>query len=215
VLHYQIIPVTHYQQNCSLLWCDETNEAALVDPGGDIQRLLAAVSERKLNLTQILLTHGHLDHVGGTAALVAAHKLPVIGPHPDDMFCINLLPQQAQMMGFQPVADFTPDRFLDDGDTVAVGNSQLQVFHCPGHTPGHIIFFCREAGLALVGDVLFNGSIGHTDFPRGNHTDMVNSIRTKLFPLGDEVRFIPGHGPMSSFGHERRTNPFVSDKHYG
>jgi glyoxylase-like metal-dependent hydrolase (beta-lactamase superfamily II) len=215
VLHYQIIPVTHYQQNCSLLWCDETNEAALVDPGGDIQRLLAAVSERKLNLTQILLTHGHLDHVGGTAALVAAHKLPVIGPHPDDMFWINLLPQQAQMMGFQPVADFTPDRFLDDGDTVAVGNSQLQVFHCPGHTPGHIIFFCREAGLALVGDVLFSGSIGRTDFPRGNHTDLVNSIRTKLFPLGDEVRFIPGHGPMSSFGHERRTNPFVSDKHYG
>lgn len=215
MLQYQIIPVTHYQQNCTLLWCDETNEAALVDPGGDIQRLLAAVDERKLNLTQILLTHGHMDHVGGTAALVAAHQLPVIGPHPDDMFWIDLLPQQAQMMGFKPVAGFKPDSFLDDGDTVAVGNNQLQAFHCPGHTPGHIIFFCREAGLALVGDVLFNGSIGRTDFPRGNHTDLVNSIRTKLFPLGDEVRFIPGHGPMSSFGHERRTNPFVADKHYG
>lgn len=215
MLQYQIIPVTHYQQNSTLLWCDETGDAAVVDPGGDIQRIQAVVQERKLNLVQILLTHGHMDHVGGTAALVAAHHLPVIGPHQDDMFWIGLLPQQAQMMGFTPVAGFVPDRFLDEGDRVAVGNSWLQVSHCPGHTPGHVIFYCAEANLALVGDVLFHGSVGRTDFPRGNHADLLNSIRTKLFPLGDNVRFIPGHGPMSSFGHERLTNPFVADKHFG
>lgn len=215
MLQYQIIPVTHYQQNCTLLWCDETREAAVVDPGGDIQRILAVVEERKLNLLQILLTHGHMDHVGGTAALAKMRQLSVIGPHREDMFWINLLPQQAQMMGFTPVDGFVPDRFLEDGDTVSVGNSSLQVFHCPGHTPGHIIFYAADAQLALVGDVLFKGSVGRTDFPRGNFTELMTSIRTKLFPLGDDVRFIPGHGPMSTLGHERRTNPFVSDKHYG
>ena len=215
MLQYQIIPVTHYQQNCTLLWCDETHEAAVVDPGGDIHRILAVVAERKLNLTQILLTHGHMDHVGGTAALAAAYQLPIIGPHREDMFWINLLPQQAQMMGFTPVDGFVPNRFLEDGDTVSVGNSSLRVFHCPGHTPGHIIFYDADAKLALVGDVLFKGSVGRTDFPRGNFTELMNAIRTKLFPLGDDVRFIPGHGPMSTFGHERRTNPFVSDKSYG
>lgn len=215
MLQYQIIPVTHYQQNCTLLWCDETREAAVVDPGGDIERILAVVEERKLNLLQILLTHGHMDHVGGTAALAAACQLPIIGPHREDMFWINLLPQQAQMMGFTPVEGFVPNRFLEDGDTVSVGNSSLRVFHCPGHTPGHIIFYAADAKLALVGDVLFKGSVGRTDFPRGNFTELMNSIRTKLFPLGDDVRFIPGHGPMSTFGHERRTNPFVSDKSYG
>lgn len=215
MLQYQIIPVTHYQQNCTLLWCDETLEAAIVDPGGDIQRIQTVIAERKLKLMQILLTHGHLDHVGGTAALVAAHKLPVIGPHRDDMFWITMLPQQAQMMGFVPVDGFVPDRFLTDGDTIMVGNSKLEVFHCPGHTPGHIIFYSPEAQLALVGDVLFKGSVGRTDFPRGNFNDLANSIRNKLFPLGDEVKFIPGHGAMSTFGHERCTNPFVADKNYG
>jgi hydroxyacylglutathione hydrolase len=215
VLQYQIIPVTHYQQNCTLLWCDETYEAAIVDPGGDIQRILDVVAERKLKLVQILLTHGHMDHVGGTAALIKTYQLPVIGPHRDDMFWINMLPQQAQMMGFTPVDGFVPDRFLTDGDRVLVGKSQLQVFHCPGHTPGHIIFYSPELQLALVGDVLFKGSVGRTDFPRGNFNDLANSIRTKLFPLGDEVSFIPGHGPMSTFGNERRSNPFVADKNYG
>lgn len=215
MLRYQIIPVTHYQQNCTLLWCDETFDAAIVDPGGDIQRILDVVAERKLKLVQILLTHGHMDHVGGTAALIKAYQLPVIGPHRDDMFWINMLPQQAQMMGFTPVDGFVPDRFLTDGDRVLVGKSQLQVFHCPGHTPGHIIFYSPELQLALVGDVLFKGSVGRTDFPRGNFNDLANSIRTKLFPLGDEVSFIPGHGPMSTFGNERRSNPFVADKNYG
>lgn len=215
MLQYLIIPVTHYQQNCTLLWCDQTLEAAVVDPGGDLPRILAEVEKRKLRLTQVLLTHGHLDHVGATAALAQQLAIPVIGPQREDMFWIGMLAQQAQMMGFAPVADFVPDRFLDEGDQVQVGQSTLAVFHCPGHTPGHIVFFSREANLAQVGDVLFHGSIGRSDFPRGNHQQLVASIREKLFPLGDEVRFIPGHGPMSSFGEERRSNPFVADKHYG
>jgi len=215
MLQYHIIPVTHYQQNCTLLWCDETREAAIVDPGGDVERILTVVAEHNVNLVKILLTHGHLDHVGGTAELVQQLSLPVIGPHEDDMFWINMLPQQAQMMGFTPVAGFTPTQFLNDGDRVGFGKIELLVRHCPGHTPGHIIFFNEPSQLALVGDVLFRGSIGRTDFPRGNRDDLINAIRTRVFPLGDDVKFIPGHGAMSTFGHERATNPFVADKHYG
>lgn len=215
MLHYQIIPVTHYQQNCTLLWCDQTRDAAVVDPGGDVERILAEVAALDVKLSQILLTHGHLDHVGATAALVKRLRLPVIGPHADDLFWINLLPQQAQMMGFVPVEGFVPTRLLNHNDRVKVGNTELKVLHCPGHTPGHVIFFDSESRLAQVGDVLFKGSIGRTDFPRGNHQDLLNSIRERVFPLGDDVRFIPGHGPMSTFGHERATNPFVADKNFG
>ncbi len=215
MLQYQIIPVTHYQQNCTLLWCDETGDAALVDPGGDTARILAAVAATGVRLRKILLTHGHMDHIGGTAELVAQLQLPVIGPHPDDQFWIDLLPQQAQMMGFTPVAGFSPDQWLNHGDKVMLGKQELEVLHCPGHTPGHVIFYSRSAQLALVGDVLFKGSIGRTDFPRGNHAELINAIRTRVLPLGDEVRFIPGHGPMSTLGHERLTNPFVADKKYG
>ena len=212
MLQYQIIPVTHYQQNCTLLWCDETGDAALVDPGGDTACILAAVAATGVRLRKILLTHGHMDHIGGTAELVAQLQLPVIGPHPDDQFWIDLLPQQAQMMGFTPVAGFSPDQWLNHGDKVMLGKQELEVLHCPGHTPGHVIFYSRSAQLALVGDVLFKGSIGRTDFPRGNHAELINAIRTRVLPLGDEVRFIPGHGPMSTLGHERLTNPFVADK---
>ena len=215
VLQFQIIPVTHYQQNCTLLWCDSTGEAAVVDPGGDVARILAEVEKRGLKLKQILLTHGHLDHVGGTAELVRRLGLPVIGPQREDMFWLGMLAQQATMMGFAPVGDFVPDRFLAEGDRVMVGECELEVYHCPGHTPGHVVFYHRDSGLAQVGDVLFKGSVGRSDFPRGNHQQLVDSIRGKLFPLGDEVRFIPGHGPMSTFGQERLTNPFVADKHYG
>lgn len=215
MLRYQIIPVTRYQQNCTLLWCDQTLEAAVVDPGGDIDLILAAVARQGVNLKQILLTHGHLDHVGGTAELARRLQLPIIGPHREDMFWIGMLEQQAKMMGFAPVESFVPTRFLDQGDRVQIGKESLEVLFCPGHTPGHVVFYSPSAQLAQVGDVLFRGSIGRTDFPRGNFNQLVDSIRTKLFPLGDEVKFIPGHGPMSTFGEERRSNPFVADSRYG
>lgn len=215
MLQYQIIPVTHYQQNCSLLWCDETLEAAVVDPGGDIARIQQAIAERGVKLVKILLTHGHLDHVGGATALAGITGLPIEGPHKDDLFWLQMLPQQAQMMGFASVEPFVPARFFVEGETVTFGRVTLAIYHCPGHTPGHIVFHHRESQLALVGDVLFRGSIGRTDFPRGNYEDLISSIRNKLWPLGDEVRFIPGHGPMSTFGEERRSNAFVADKRFG
>lgn len=219
MLRYQIIPVTHYQQNCTLLWCDDTREAVVVDPGGNIERILSAIAERDLVLVKILLTHGHLDHVGGTAGLLKAmnteNDMKVEGPHEADMFWLNMLPQQAQMMGFAVPENFQPHVLLDDGDSVHFGKIELKVYHCPGHTPGHIIFFHAESKLALVGDVLFKGSVGRTDFPKGNYPDLVSSIRTKLWPLGDDVRFIPGHGPMSTFGDERAHNAFVADKNFG
>ncbi|AOS95862.1 putative metallo-hydrolase [Microbulbifer aggregans] len=214
-LQFHTVPVTPFQQNCTLLWCDQTMRAAVVDPGGDLERILSAVEERGLTLEKILLTHGHLDHVGGTAALVAQKQLPVEGPHREDAFWIEQLPMQAQMFGFPAVETFTPDRWLEQGDTVTVGDETLEVHHCPGHTPGHVIFFHRPSNLALVGDVLFAGSIGRTDFPKGDHDTLIRSITEKLWPLGDEVRFVPGHGPMSTFGQERQTNPFVADKRFG
>lgn len=214
-LQFHSVPVTPFQQNCTLLWCEDSKRAAVVDPGGDIERILAAVEERGLKLEKILLTHGHLDHVGGTAALAKQLQLPVEGPHKEDGFWIEQLPMQAQMFGFPAVETFTPDRWLQQGDTVTVGDQELEVYHCPGHTPGHVVFFHRPSKLALVGDVLFAGSIGRTDFPKGDHDTLIRSITERLWPLGDEVRFIPGHGPMSTFGQERQTNPFVADKRFG
>lgn len=214
MLQFQVIPVTPYQQNCTLLWCDQTGEAALVDPGGDLDRLEAAVRQQGLQLKQILLTHGHLDHIAGTAALAKKHGLPVIGPHKEDLFWIDQLPESCRIMGFPPAEAFVPDRWLENGDTIKVGEVTLQVFHCPGHTPGHVIFFDPQTKLAQVGDVLFQGSIGRTDFPRGDYDTLIRSIRERLWPLGDDVRFIPGHGPMSTFGQERASNPFVADYRY-
>ena len=210
-LNYRIIPVTPFQQNCSLIWCEKTRRAAVVDPGGDLEKIRAAVAEEGVTVEKILLTHAHIDHAGGTAELSKELGIPIEGPQKEDNFWIVGLPQQAQMFGFPAPEVFTPDRWLEGGQQVTVGNQTLEVLHCPGHTPGHVVFYHKESGLALVGDVLFHGSIGRTDFPKGDHATLIRSIREQLFPLGDEVAFIPGHGPMSTFGRERATNPFVSD----
>ncbi|MDP3421157.1 MAG: MBL fold metallo-hydrolase [Thiobacillus sp.] len=207
-MEFTILPVTPYQQNCSLVW-DAAGRAALIDPGGEAERLLAEVAQRSLTLEKILLTHGHLDHVGAAVELRDALGIPIVGPECSEQFWLDLLPQQAELFGFPPAVAFTPDQWLEDGDAVEVGAIRFEVLHCPGHTPGHVVFYQPEAQLAFVGDVLFKGSIGRTDFPRGDHAALLAAIRGKLFPLGDAVRFVPGHGAMSSFGHERRENPFV------
>ena len=210
-LKFQIVPVTPFEQNCTLLWCDETMHAAVVDPGGDLRRITAAVEKNGLQLERILVTHGHIDHAGGVADLAERFSLPVEGPHREDQFWIDNMPQQAQMYGFANVRSFTPDRWLAQGDSVGFGNVEMQMLHCPGHTPGHVVFFNDSARLALVGDVLFKGSVGRTDFPKGDFDTLINSIRRKLWPLGDDVTFISGHGPMSTFGEERLNNPFCGD----
>ena len=210
MLRYHTVPVTPFQQNCSLVWCDQTHEAALIDPGGEVERLKAAVAERQLKLVALWLTHAHIDHAGGTGTLVRELGLPIIGPHPGDQFWIDGLPQQSKMFGFPAAEPFAPTRWLDDGDTVTLGHSTLAVRHCPGHTPGHVVFHSAEAQRCFVGDVLFAGSIGRTDFPGGDHATLIASITQRLWPMGDETVFIPGHGPESSFGHERRSNPFVT-----
>lgn len=212
---YRIIPVTPFEQNCTLIWCDKTKEAAVVDPGGDLDRIEAAIKVAGVTVKQILLTHAHIDHAGGAAAFAERHGLPIIGPHEGDQFWIDGLGQQARMFGFQPSKPFVPTRWLHQGDSVPLGKLTLEVRHCPGHTPGHVVFFEPESQLAIVGDVLFAGSIGRTDFPGGNHQELIDAIRRELFTLGDEVEFIPGHGPMSTIGEERATNPFVADKKYG
>lgn len=213
MLQFKIVPVTPFQQNCTLLWCDKTGQAAVVDPGGDLKRILAMIDEADVEPTRVLLTHGHVDHVGAAAELAECFDLPIEGPHQDDEFLLHSssLLAQCQMFGAPPVRSFIPERWLQDGDLVRLGDSELEVIHCPGHSPGHVVFFDRESRLAQVGDVLFQGSIGRTDLPRGSHQDLLDSIHTRLFPLGADVRFIPGHGPMSSFGVECRVNPFVRD----
>jgi hydroxyacylglutathione hydrolase len=211
-MRFEIIPVTPYQQNCSLIWCERTGSAALIDPGGDVEQLIAAVKRTEVNLEKLLLTHAHLDHVGGTLALAREFKLPIFGPQEEDAFWLDALPEQARMFSFPPAEAFRPDHWLHDGDTIELGDLRLQVIHCPGHTPGHVVFFEPESRHAFVGDVLFYGSIGRTDFPKGDHAALVSAIRNKLFPLGDDIAFVPGHGPMSTFGRERRSNPHVGDR---
>lgn len=212
MLNHLVIPVTSFEQNCTLLWCDATRQAAVVDPGGDLARIRQAIAERELTLEKILVTHGHIDHAGAAAELAESSGVAIEGPQQEDAFWLDGLEQQSRMFGLPGARGFTPSRWLEQGDQVTVGNETLEVIHCPGHTPGHVVFFHRESGLALVGDVLFRGSIGRTDFPKGDYDTLIESIRTRLWPLGDEVRFIPGHGPMSSFGFERRSNPFVADR---
>jgi glyoxylase-like metal-dependent hydrolase (beta-lactamase superfamily II) len=206
-----IAPVTPLQQNCTLVFCARSRKAAIIDPGGEVPRLLKALEDHKLTLEKIFVTHGHLDHAGGTAALQAATGVPIEGPHRDDAFWIDQMEGQGRQWGMPEAKGFTPDRWLEDGDVVTLGETQFEVRHCPGHTPGHVIFFHREARFAQVGDVLFQGSIGRTDFPRGDHQQLIDSITGKLWPLGDDVAFVPGHGPMSTFGQERLSNPFVAD----
>lgn len=210
-----IVPVTPYQQNCSIIKCLSSGKGAIVDPGGETERLLAAARQMDAEIEKVILTHGHMDHCAASDVLRRELGIPIEGPHRDDAFWIDKLPEWCQKSGFPHADAFEPDRWLDEGDTVTVGELSLQVRHCPGHTPGHVVFYYAPQKVAWVGDVLFQGSIGRTDFPRGNHQQLLDSIREKLFPLGDDITFIPGHGPTSTFGQERRSNPFVADPRYG
>lgn len=212
VFTVQIVPVTSFAQNCSIVQCSATNKAAIVDPGGDLEKITATLKQLGATPEKILLTHGHIDHAGAAKALARELNIPIIGPHKADAFWLQGLAQQAQMFGFKQVESFLPDQWLEDGDQVSVGNTELEVIHAPGHTPGHVVFYHAGEQLAWVGDVLFQGSIGRTDFPQGNHEQLIASITEKLLPLGDDITFIPGHGPTSTFGHEKRTNPFVSGR---
>jgi glyoxylase-like metal-dependent hydrolase (beta-lactamase superfamily II) len=200
-MKFRVIPVTPFEQNCTLLWCEKTRHGAVVDPGGDVTRILAAIAEEGVTVDRLLITHGHIDHAGAAAELAEKLGVPIEGPHAEDAFLLDELPGQSQRYGFPLAASFVPGRWLEDGDSVQVGEEALTVLHTPGHTPGHVVFFHPAARLALV---------GRTDFPRGDYGALISSIREKLFPLGDDVAFIPGHGPMSTFGNERRSNPFLS-----
>ena len=206
-----VTPVTPLQQNCTTVWCMATKKAAVIDPGGSVDAIIAEIARRGLILDQIWITHGHLDHAGGAAEMQEKAGVDIIGPHPDDQFWIDGIPAQGQAYGLPEARSFTPTRWLGEGDAVTLGETTWEVRHCPGHTPGHVIFFNRQARFAQVGDVLFSGSVGRTDFPRSDPDALLRSIITKLWPLGDDVQFVPGHGPASTFGAERRTNPFVSD----
>lgn len=204
-----VIPVTAFQQNCSVIHCEKTNKAAVVDPGGDLELVLDYIRQEGIEVDKILLTHAHIDHAGATLALATQLKVPVIGPHRDDQFLIDSLDEQGRMFGLGSAKPFTPNRWLDQGDTVEVGEERFEVRHCPGHTPGHVVFYNAAHHFAIVGDVLFDGSIGRTDLPRGDHATLLNSIRTQLLSLPDETTFLPGHGPTSTIGAQRRSNPFL------
>lgn len=212
MLKAQIVPVTAFEQNCSIIWCDETMEAAFVDPGGDADKLLDVAKKLGVTLKKIFLTHGHLDHAGGAQQIREQLGLPVIGPHRDDKFWLDQIEEHAANYRMPGLRCVEPDEWLNEGDEVTIGNITLKVLHTPGHTPGHVVFFEPTHKVAFVGDVLFKGSIGRTDFPRGNHQDLLDAITQKLWPLGNDVTFVPGHGPLSTFGAERQSNPYVSDR---
>ncbi|QIZ76014.1 MBL fold metallo-hydrolase [Ferrimonas lipolytica] len=214
-MKYQIIPVTPFQQNCSLVWCEATKQAAVIDPGGDIERIVSAAETLGVTIEQIWLTHGHIDHVGGADKLAKQLQVNILGPHEADKFWLDALDQQSQKFGFPRIEPFTSTRFLIEGDRLNLGEIELEVIHTPGHTPGHVVFFHRSSATAFVGDVLFHGSIGRTDFPMSDHQALIDSITQKLWPLGDNVSFIPGHGPGATFADERRKNPFVADSVLG
>lgn len=204
-----IIPVTPFQQNCTLVWNEDDGRAALVDPGGDLDNIERAIAKSKAKVERILLTHGHVDHAGAAAELRQKLGVPVEGPHRGDQFLLDHLVETGRSYGLSGLRNVTPDRWLEDGDEVTIGDIKLEVLHCPGHSPGSVAFFNRAQRFAIVGDVLFQGSIGRTDFPGGDYDTLIRSIKEKLLPLGDDVTFISGHGPTSTFGHERMTNPFL------
>lgn len=208
-IEYQLIPVTAFAQNCSVVVCTNTGSAALIDPGGDAEKITALLHQKTISIDKILLTHGHLDHVGAAKALAQQFNVPLIGPHRDDLFLFESLPQQSAMFGFPHCEVFYPDHWLDEGESVSIGDLEFSILHCPGHTPGHIVFYQAEQQLMFSGDVIFKGGVGRSDFPRGNGQQLIQSIEQKLLPLGDDVIFIPGHGPRSTLGHERLTNPFL------
>jgi glyoxylase-like metal-dependent hydrolase (beta-lactamase superfamily II) len=205
-----ILPVTPFQQNCTLIWDEDTKRGVVVDPGGDVEQIQQALQQAGIEVDRILLTHGHLDHAGGAAELAQALGVPIEGPHRADAFLLDALPEQGARYGMECRA-VTPDRWLEEGETVTIAGHDFAVLHCPGHTPGHVVFVSVALGFALVGDVLFQGSVGRTDFPYGDTDALIAAIRGKLFPLGDDIRFICGHGPGSSFGEERRTNPYAGE----
>lgn len=209
-LRAAIIPVTPLEQNCTLIWCTQTMRGAFSDPGGDLARLKAAADSQGVTIEKILITHGHLDHCGLAGQLARELGVPIEGPHEADRFWISRLDEDGRSYRM-PAQSFEPDRWLVNGDTVTVGNLTLDVYHCPGHTPGHVVFHHAPSKLAIVGDVLFSGSIGRTDFPLGCHADLIEAITTRLWPLGGDTMFVPGHGPTSTFAQERLTNPYVSD----
>ena len=208
-LKAMVIPVTPLQQNCVILWCTRTGKGAVVDPGGDVSQIIKGIEQAGIGIEKILLTHGHIDHAGGAAELKDQLKVKIEGPHRDDLFLMEALAGAGRQYGINDARDVVSDRWLEDGDTVSVGDVTFDVLHCPGHTPGHVVFANTTIKLAIAGDVLFQGSIGRTDFPRGNHDDLINSIKTKMFGLGDDVMFLCGHGPASTIGHERASNPFL------
>jgi glyoxylase-like metal-dependent hydrolase (beta-lactamase superfamily II) len=204
-----IIPVTPFQQNCTLLWCEATKRAVVIDPGGDLPEVERAIAQAGVAVDKIWLTHGHIDHVGGAAALSASLKVSIEGPHRDDLLLLQHVVDSARTFGIEGAGNVTPDRWLNDGDKVQIGELTFDVLHCPGHSPGSVVYFNREQRLAIVGDVLFAGSVGRTDLPGGDHRRLLKSIQDKLLPLGDDVAIISGHGPTSTIGQERATNPFL------
>ena len=204
-----VIPVTAFQQNCSVIFDRETKAGAVIDPGGDVDRILAALEEHGVKVEKIVLTHGHIDHVGGAADLAERLSVPVLGPHEADRPLLERVEQQAREFGVGDVRTVEPDTWLSEGDDLTMVGRSFQILHCPGHAPGHLVFFDPELRFAISGDVLFAGSVGRTDLPGGNHETLIASIRDKMLPLGDDVTFLPGHGPASTIGHERRTNPYL------
>lgn len=207
------VPVTGFAQNCRIIICAESNQAALIDPGGDKEKLITELTKLKCKLVAVYLTHGHLDHVGAAKELAEHYDVEIIGPHIDDQFWFDALPMQAQMFGFDAIEPFYPTKWLCHGDTIEVGQLSLSVRHCPGHTPGHVVFYHEQSQQVVVGDVIFQGSIGRTDFPKGNSSQLIESIQSQILTLTDDVVILAGHGPNTTVGHERKTNPFISGKY--